>query len=313
MANIYDIAKHANVSPATVSRAINKSGYVSKETYAIIMKSVEILDYRKNIHAVHLSTGSTKVIGVIIPDNTHCYDTFVKGVLQEAINNGYEILLMPTYFDATIELEHLNKLKDKRVDGIILTSRSNDIEVLQAFNDEGYRLIVCERDLPQGIASVFTKRYEVYREMFKTFQAKGKNRIAITVARESQSLKELMRAFHEFYTPENIVYYRSDAHHFDDGRACALEMFRSQQVPDAIYTHSDDHAAGIITGALSLGYHVGKDYIIVGEDNLTLSQVMDFSTIQLNLDTVGATAVQALLSDETQSEGIEAEFIPRNI
>ncbi|WZU01278.1 LacI family DNA-binding transcriptional regulator [Erysipelothrix sp. D19-032] len=49
MANIYDIAKHANVSP-TVSRAINKSGYVSKETYAIIMKSVEALDYRKNVH-----------------------------------------------------------------------------------------------------------------------------------------------------------------------------------------------------------------------------------------------------------------------
>jgi len=121
---IKELSKLAGVSPATISRVTNNSGYVKAEVRERIEKLIEETGYVPNSIARNLKRKKTNIIGVIIPKiSSETTGRVVEGITEIANQKGYELLLGNTRNKNSGEIEYLKILHEKRVDGIlVLTS-----------------------------------------------------------------------------------------------------------------------------------------------------------------------------------------------
>ena len=131
-ATIKDIAKTAEISYSSVSRALNGLKGVSEETRQKVKKIAEEMEYTPNAVARGLVQKQTGTLGLILPDITNpFYPEIARGVEERASLAGYNTFLCNTNYDLSKEESYLLNLLEKRVDGIILapvSSRSNLFE-----------------------------------------------------------------------------------------------------------------------------------------------------------------------------------------
>ncbi|WP_338787254.1 LacI family DNA-binding transcriptional regulator [Metabacillus sp. FJAT-53654] len=135
-ASIYDVASLAGVSISTVSRVLNKSGYVSSKTEKKVYDAVKKLNYIPNVVAQNLAKNETKLIGLYFPpltdskeilSNTYIIE-FIKGVNDVLIKWGYHLLLINEMNDRKEILsdkcrpQYYSFIKQNRIDGLILGS-----------------------------------------------------------------------------------------------------------------------------------------------------------------------------------------------
>lgn len=117
---IKDVAKRAGLSQATVSRALNKSGYVSEETQHRIDEAVAELGYRPNWMARSLKGKSSQLIGLIVPEVSSLYDNLIiQAVSNQLHAHDFGLMLCISNEEAEVDLGYLRILQEKRVDGII--------------------------------------------------------------------------------------------------------------------------------------------------------------------------------------------------
>ena len=122
MANIYDVAKRARVSAATVSAVVNESAYVSPLLKARVAAAVELLDYRPHSVARSLAQQRTRIIGMVALNIANPFWPVVVRGAEDAVRaRGYELLLANSDDDPEKEAQDLRLLLAKRVDGILLT------------------------------------------------------------------------------------------------------------------------------------------------------------------------------------------------
>ena len=121
MLTIKDIAKIAKVSPATVSRVINNSGYVKLETRTIVEETIRENGYVPNVLARNLSKNETNTIGVVVPDiNNPFFGEVIKGITMKAEKSNLNILLCDTNEREENERRSLKMLKGQKLKGIII-------------------------------------------------------------------------------------------------------------------------------------------------------------------------------------------------
>ena len=128
MVTIRDIAKMADVSKTTVSRVINNHQYVSEEIREKVQRVIEETGYVVNGNAIKLSNGKNYTLGVTLPYNSSCYDRLVNSLLFHAREKGYQVLLLPTYYDEQTENDYYALLEKRMIDGLILVSRAECYE-----------------------------------------------------------------------------------------------------------------------------------------------------------------------------------------
>jgi LacI family transcriptional regulator len=117
---IKDVARRAGLSQATVSRALNKSGYVSDETQRRVEEAVAELGYQPNWLARSLKGKPLRLIGLIVPEVSSLYDnSIIQSVSNRLHANNYGMMLCISNEDADVDLGYLKILQEKRVDGII--------------------------------------------------------------------------------------------------------------------------------------------------------------------------------------------------
>ncbi len=123
MASMQDVARHANVGTATVSRVLSGKGYVAKETKEKVLAAVAELGYVPNQLARNLLHNSTKCISVIVPDMSNPFFTMLVGEIETALRQkGYHTILCNTTGEPKNELLYINLLERNMVDGIITAS-----------------------------------------------------------------------------------------------------------------------------------------------------------------------------------------------
>ena len=123
MVRMKDVAKHAEVSVATVSNVITGKQIVSEAIRSRVLRSIKELNYSINLVARGLKTQRTNTIGIILPDVTKLFFLDVlKGILEAAVNEQYKINIFSSNYDFETEKSLVNYLHSNRVDGIILNS-----------------------------------------------------------------------------------------------------------------------------------------------------------------------------------------------
>jgi len=140
------VAEKAGVSLATVSRVINRSGYVEASVRARIEAVMAEVGYVPNRTAKNLVTGRTKTVGLIITSLQSPYFIRLTEGIQDVLENkGYHLLLCNTKFNAKIELENLQLLREGMLDGVITSTGSLTHEVMVELIRQHYPMVFINR------------------------------------------------------------------------------------------------------------------------------------------------------------------------
>lgn len=125
---IRDVAKEANVSVATVSRYLNKKGYMSDDIKQRVNKAIEKLNYIPNQVARSFYTNKTNLIGLIVPTICNPYFAEVAYYVEKAAEKrGYKLLLCNSLNDIEIEKNYMKMLLANQVDGIIIGTHNDEL------------------------------------------------------------------------------------------------------------------------------------------------------------------------------------------
>lgn len=155
MATLKDVAKLACVDVSTVSRALNNKSYVHPETKKKILKAVEQLGYSPNLVVKSLNKGKKHTIGVVMPNtNFSVFSDVVQGIEEKARQCGYSVLICNTANNPEVEKEHLERLRNGLVDGIIVTSTGKNNRLLQDINSSNIAVLQAIRLQDSSIDSV---------------------------------------------------------------------------------------------------------------------------------------------------------------
>ena len=145
---IQDIADHANVSKATVSRVLNKPGSVNQEKRVAVEKAMDALGYIPNPVAQSLAGGRSMTIGILTQNiGSPFYDTVAQGVIEGLAGTGYSPIFVDGQWQMSTETEVIQTLLGRRVDGLVLIG--GDVPVSE-LNDLRSKLptIVVAREVP---------------------------------------------------------------------------------------------------------------------------------------------------------------------
>ncbi|MCI9603514.1 MAG: LacI family transcriptional regulator [Ruminococcus sp.] len=121
MATIKDVAAKSGVSVGTVSRVLNKRGYISQQTYQKVYAAMEALHYQPNQIARNLYLQRTYTIGLLLPDVSHPYFAELAHEIELLLyESGYKVFLCNTKENANREQDYIQMLQQNKVDGIII-------------------------------------------------------------------------------------------------------------------------------------------------------------------------------------------------
>jgi LacI family transcriptional regulator len=149
------VARLAGVAASSVSRVLNDHPDVSASMRERVLHAAEKLSYEPDFVAQSLRRGVTNSVGFIVRDISNpLFADIVKGAEQELEKHGYSILLMNSLGDATRDANHLRVLRQRKVDGLILSLQSETHpDTIAALHEASAPIVLVDRDVPDIKAS----------------------------------------------------------------------------------------------------------------------------------------------------------------
>ncbi|MBP2000320.1 DNA-binding LacI/PurR family transcriptional regulator [Paenibacillus shirakamiensis] len=305
MANIKDIAKKAGVSVATVSRVLNKHPYVRDEKRKRVEEVIQELNYQQNIHAVHLSTGKTRTLGLMIPSYNSFYSqALVRGVMEAAFEEKYSVICCPTDYRKDEELEYLHMLKSKQIDGMIVSSHANTWDDIIAFAEYG-PIIACEQT--DQLPCVYTDHYAAFETAMNHLINQGHSRIGYCTSREhGPSSLWRWEAYHHLIKIRNLPaesdWVIPECFNMEDGKQVARKWLRMKHRPTALIVNGDEIATGIIIELKQAGLRIPEDLSLLSFDNQPIAEIAGLTTMDQNIRLLGRQAFQLFYEGGKQSQ-----------
>ena len=211
MSTIQDIAKLAGVSAATVSRAINSSGYVSASAREKVNEAIKELNYAPNKNAQYLRTGATKNLGIVSTQFNETVLSRINPFIDEAYSAGYTTTLFVTNGEKKREREAFDLLKSKQLDGIFLIYRANDWHTLESYADYG-PIVTLHNVESQRIPSVFIDHYKGMRLALDYAWDIGCRRLLnVYGTPEGLNTQRRLDAYQDFHLDKGHSPYSSDS------------------------------------------------------------------------------------------------------
>jgi LacI family transcriptional regulator len=187
MITIKDVAKYAGVSVATVSHVVNNTRFVSEGTRKKVLAAMQELSYQPNAVARSLRRKESKIIGLVLPDNTNPYFAEIAWSIEYASRNqGYSVILCNSDGDIHKESTYINVLIEKQVDGIILVAAGDSTANFLKLQERHIPTVMVDRNTPSVNTDSVQIDNAIYGEIATTHLIKqGHRKIAcITGPRE---------------------------------------------------------------------------------------------------------------------------------
>jgi len=305
MVTIKDIAQIAGVSPSTVSRALNDSPLIREETKARIREIAAALGYERNELARGLVKGTSRALGLIVPDITNpFFAEIARGVSDVAHAQGYGVLFCTTEGDLSREAEYLRFLRRKRVDGLILSAVTIDDPNLPELLHGSIPFVLVSR-LVRGLDASFVVGDDKTgaRLAVEHLIQLGHERIAfIGGPANVQSSRDRMETYQEVLKEHGLKAYTKWAVFADftqaAGREAAQKMLRGCDRPTAIFAANDVIALGVMEAAEDLGLSIPQDLSLVGYDDISYASLprIQLTTVSQPTYEMGRIAAEYLLA-----------------
>jgi LacI family transcriptional regulator len=330
-ATIKDIAEKAGVSITTVSLVLNgKELRIAAGTKKKIIQIANDLNYRPNKLAVGLITKKTNTIGLIVPDISNSFfGELAKGAEHEAANCNYNIILSNTNDKPDKDLEYMNILLDRGIDGIIMVPSTNSVDenakkCFHLMEQCQKPFVLVDRIKLGDKYTGVSIDHEVGGYMATKFLIENGHTKIGCITGPLGMLNSRLRflgykkALEDSKIKFHVKCVEEGNYHVDDGEKLAINLFKNDVT--AIFAFNDLMAYGVYKAAAKYGYRIPENISVVGFDDLFYSGIMDvpLTTIHQPSYEMGETAVKKiveLLTDtKTSNESIilKPELIIRN-
>jgi LacI family transcriptional regulator len=277
MATLQDIAVAVGVTSTTVANALKGRGNVSEATRLRILQCAQELGYRPNELARSLAQGKTFTLGFLLPTIANPFYPEIADAIERTANqHGYQMLLCNTYYDFARGRQHLERLVNRWVDGIIVMGSSMDIGDLLKQYQRGLPVVLC--DWQENEASLQIPQVSVDFCHAGSLAAQhlieaGHRQIAIIFDEPQQTLRfegfqaTLLEAGIEL--PSSMIQRGNST--LESGYTAAQKLLAVSPRPTAIFATTDWMALGAIEAIEDAGLQVPQDISIVGLDDIVVS------------------------------------------
>ncbi len=305
---VEDVAQHAGVSTATVSRVLNKTDNVRPKTVARVQTAIKELGYVLHTSAQTLSSSKVKTgnIGIILPALSNSFlSTLVESINLYAIENNYNLLTFATINQASIQDGVPLPLNENNTDGLLIFANIVDGRTLAHLHQRQFPVILLYQTSPEGlnIPSVTVENKQGACTLVEhLIQACGHRRIAFMAGPEGnedsfwreQGYREALAA-HDIPIDPNLIGVGG----FHDWVAKEqIEQWLAEDVEiDAIFAGDDTAATAAIMTLQLAGKRIPDDIAVVGFNNDSLSHFINppLTTVHVPTREIGRTAVKQLL------------------
>jgi len=306
MVGIDDVARHAGVSTATVSRALSGRGHVSPATRLKVEASAGELGYVVSSTASSLASGRMKNIGVVVPFlDRWFFSSVVEGAQKSLLKNGYDLTLFSltgSGGERRSVFDHF--LLRQRVDAVIAISLELTATEVATLHALGKPLVGVGGPIA-GVRTLTIDDVAVARLATEHLLSLGHTRIAHIGGNE-----DVDRDFHlptnrrvgyeqaltaAGITPAPELFQPADFTMRSGYQAAKQLLGNPHDRPTAVFAGSDEMAIGAILAARDLGLVVPRDVSVIGIDDHELADFFGLSTIAQFPQGQGAKAVEILL------------------
>lgn len=269
-----DIARHAKVSPSTVSLVLRESPLVADATRARIRATMEELGYVYNRGAANLRSQRSKSIGLVVCEITNpFYAEMVAGIDTVMDRNGWIAFLANSSESPERQARFIQRIREQNADGIILTAaEGTEPEIIQRLLAWRIPFVQALRRIGDGNGDYVGPDYRLGMSLaVEHLIGLGHKRIAfIGGARRHSALRERLAGYRSAMKRHGLdaePVFSCPATR-EDGVKVMREALTMRQPPTAAICYNDVTAFGVILGLLEAGRQPGKDFNLVGFDNI---------------------------------------------
>lgn len=316
---IYDVARVANVSMATVSRVVNGNPNVKPSTRRKVQECIEELGYRPNAVARGLASKRTTTIGVIIPDiSINLHGELSRGIADIATMYEYNIILSNSDERPERELELLIDLFGKQVDGLIFMSDSVSDEVRKEMSRGSVPIVFAGTvDNENQFATVNIDYEQASFEAVSKLVAKGHKKIAFVTGPLTRDINRdhkkigYERALKEAGIPFEDEYVIEVDDSYDSAYDGFKEIESLENKPTAIFAGNDQLAVGVLNGIRDAGFSVPGDYELICFEHSILARIVrpKLTAVVVPLYDMGAVAMRLLTKLMNKEEVDEKQVL----
>jgi LacI family transcriptional regulator len=313
MATIRDVARKAGVSAITVSRVINKSGYVSEKTRTRVEAAIVELKYVPNRLAQSLRQKQTDTLALLVADITNPFWTTVaRGVEDVASAEGLNVILCNTDESEAKQDNYLNLVIQKQVDGIVLAPVNEHSETIHWIQEQNVPVVVVDRKVTWNFTDVVRcdsigGAYQLVKHLLSLGHRQigllnGPNDVSTAVDRAAGYQKALIEA--GVILDNRLINY--GGYTVQSGYEMAQQMLTSDLHPTAFFAANNFIAIGALRALQHAGVRVPEDISVVGFDDLPSEIVVEpFLTVSSQPAYEMGRRATGLLLDRIAGKGPE--------
>jgi LacI family transcriptional regulator len=303
---IMEVARHAGVSPMTVSRVVNGGKYVREDTRKAVLEAVKELKYAPNAAARSLAGARGERLGLLYGNPSAAYlSEFLLGALDESSRNGTQLVLErcePTIADAR---RAVRKLVAGSVVGVILPPPLCESVPLRG-ELQAARLpivVVASGRPPEDVMSVRIDDFKASFEMTRFLMELGHRRLGFIKGHPNQSAsEERWRGFTAALGASDAILAEARVEQgffsYRSGLDAARKLLSREPGPTAIFASNDDMAAAVVAEAHRRGLDVPRDLTVVGFDDTLIASTIwpELTTIHQPIAEMAGEAVAMLVA-----------------
>ncbi len=302
---IYDIAKKAGVSIATVSRVVNNSDGIADKTREKVLKVADELGYYPQAYAQGLARKKKNIIMVVVPVlSNYFFMEVLAGIQDEISNYNYDLNIFNVQSNGkdTMFPQVENIIKRQWADGYLFISTHLRDAELEQLQDYDMPITLIDESYP-GMDSVSVDNEKGIEKAMNYFLDNGMTRIAIISAMKTskpgrqriegyrKALKDAGVAVEEDLIVTGDSMYR-DGFSEQNGYEAMTKLLELPNPPEACFCTSDIQAVG----AMKAMEEKGMEIPIIGYDDITISNFIGLSTIRQPMYDMGTLATKKLMN-----------------
>ena len=295
-ATISDVARHAGVSKAAVSKVLRGAYGVSGPRKARVEESMATLGYRPSALARGMR-GSSFTLGVFVVDLQNTFmSVLIEGIRAEAEASGYQVLIGEASRGLSQQRQMIEAMIDRKMDGLVLIAPFGTAQDLEGIGQSTPTVVLGRHGPGESYDTVASDDLAGSALIVDHLVSLGHRRIAhlMHVGRENNEsgMPQVVRA--QGYVDAMVRHGLEDEvdvvegrWHQEGGRRAAETMLQHRYPPTAVHAGTDMAALGVLTGLYDAGVGVPEDISVVGYDN-----VLSASLPQVALTTVDQSGVE---------------------
>lgn len=316
-ATIRDVAHHAQVSVASVSRVLNGAGAVTDETRQRVLQAIDLLHYVPHSGARSLSTSRTQTIGVVLPDlYGEFFSELIRGMDVAARQAGYHLIVSSSHGDADEVSSAIRSMRG-RVDGLVVLSPHIDATKLAAgMAGRLPVLLMNSAAVDTGRPSIVVDNHGGAITAVEHLVAIGRRRIA-HIAGPSGNLEAEARlaGYLEAMASAGLEPLVVQGDFMEaSGHDAGVELAARAQRPDGLFAANDMMAVGALLALQDAGVRCPEDIAVVGFDDIPLAAYIrpSLTTLRTRVADTGARALErvvALIGRDDPAADIACEVV----